>query len=197
MTENTMPNDPNPTDPRHLWQNQEDERVTITLEDVRRRAARLQRRIYWRNLREYVAGMIVIGVFGASLWHYRGWQLVPSVLLIVGTVYVLFQIHRRGSARSLPVEADLNASLEFHILELERQRDALRTVVLWYLLPFMPGFVAEIVVSAADRGVSRPLIAFGVALPLMFIAIWKLNESGARKLDRRIRELREMELNDE
>lgn len=192
-----MPSDPNPNDPRNLWQSQEDERMIMTLEDVRRRAGRLQRRVYWRNLREYVCGAIVIAAFGASLWRFRGWQLVPSLLLIAGTIYVMFQIHRRGSTRSLPADADLQASLDFHIRELERQRDALRTVVLWYLLPFMPGFIAEIVVSAVERGVTRPLIAFCIALPLMFIGIWKLNEFGARKLDRRIRELREMEVEDE
>lgn len=192
-----MPNDPNPSDPRSLWQSQEDERMTLTLEEVRRKAARMERRIYWRNLREYVAGAIVIAVFGASPWRFRGWQLVPSLLLIAGTIYVLFQIHRRGAARSLPADADVNASLGFHIRELERQRDALRTVWLWYLLPFVPGLVAELAVSAVERGVSGPLIACGVAFPLMFIGIWKLNESGARKLDRRIQELREMEVDNE
>jgi hypothetical protein len=197
MRENAMPNDPNLNDPRNLWQNQEDERVTITLEDIRRRGTRLQRRVYWRNLREYAAGTIVIAAFGASLGRFRGWQLVPSLLLIAGTIYVMFQVHRRGSTQSLPVDADVKFSLDFHIRELERQRDALRTVWLWYLLPFLPGFVAEMVVSAAARGVTGPLIAFGVALPVMFIVIWKLNDSGARKLDRRIRELREMEVDNE
>jgi hypothetical protein len=197
MRENAMPNDPNPNDPRNLWQNQEDERVTITLDDVRRRAARLQRRVYWRNLREYAAGTIGIGAFGASLWRFRGWQLVPSLLLIAGTIYVMFQLHRCGAARSLPVDADLKVSLDFHIRELERQRDALRSVWLWYLLPFIPGFVAEMVVSAIDRGVTGPLIAFAAALPVMFIGIWKLNESAARKLDRRIQELRKMEADNE
>ena len=192
-----MPSDPNPNDPRNLWQNQKDERATITLEDVRRQAGRLGRRVYWRNLREYVAGAIVIAVFGASLWHTRGWRIAPSLLLMAGTGYVLFEIHRRGAARSLPMDADLKASLDFHIRELERQRNALRTVWLWYLLPFMPGFLAEIAVSAVDRGVTGPLIAFCIALPLMFVGIWKLNESGARKLDRKIRELREMEVDDE
>ncbi len=192
-----MPNDFDLNDPRNLWQNQEDERMTITLEDVRRRAARLERRVYWRNLREYAAGTIVIGASGASLWRFRGWQLVPSLLLIAGTIYVLFQVHQRGSARSLPVDADSKVSLDFHIRELERQRNALRTVWLWYLLPFVPGFVAEMIVSAIYRGVTRPLIAFAAALPVMFIGIWKLNESAAGKLDRRIQELKKMEVDNE
>ena len=192
-----MLSDPDLNDPRSLWQSQEDERMTLTLEEVRQRAARLEGRIYWRNLREYVAGAIVIAALGVRLWHSQGWRLAPPVLLIAGTGYVMFQIHRRGATRSLPVDVDLKASLDFHIRELERQRNALRTVWLWYLLPFVPGFVAEIVMSAVDRGVTWPLIAFGAALPLMFIGIWKLNESGARKLDRRIQELREMEVDDE
>jgi len=192
-----MPNDPNLNDPRNLWQNQEVERMTITLEDVRRKAARMERRIYWRNLREYVAGIIVIAAFGATFSRFRGWQLVPSLLLIAGTINVMFQIHRRTATRSLPVDADLNASLDFHIRELERQRDALRTVWRWYLLPFAPGLAAELLASGFERGVTRPLIASFVAFALMFVWIWKLNESAARKLDRRIQELREMEVDDE
>jgi hypothetical protein len=44
-----MPNELNPKDLRNLWQSQERENVTITLEEIRLRAARFERRIWWRN----------------------------------------------------------------------------------------------------------------------------------------------------
>jgi len=88
----------------------------------------------------------------------------------------------------------LQASLNFHIRELERQRNTLHTVWIWYLLPFVPGLVAELVVSAVDRGINTLLILFGFAFLVVFVGIWGLNESAARKLDRRIQELREMEI---
>jgi len=195
-----MPSDSDANDPRNLWQNQkqeEGEKMTITIDEIRHRAGRLERRIRWRNLREYGAGAIVIAAFTAQLWRLQGWRLVPPLLLIAGTIYVMFQLHRRGASRSLPADAGLSASLDFHLRELERQRDALLTVWLWYLLPFVPGFVATIVVTGIDRGIDARLIGFAVVLVLLFVGVWRLNEWAARKLDRKIQELREMEVNNQ
>ncbi len=187
-----MSNDPHTRDVRDLWQNQEEDTMAITLDDVRRRATRLEGRIYWRNVREYVAGAVVIPVFGASLLHFRGWRLAAPLLMIAGAVCVLYQLHRRGAARSHPEEMGLRASVDFHLRELERQRDALHSVWAWYLLPFVPGLVAELVVAAADRGMDARLVLFGCAVLLIFVGIWRLNESASRRLDQSIRELREM-----
>jgi hypothetical protein len=200
MRENVMPNDPDLNDPRNLWQNQEEERMVITLDDVRSRAARFERRIRRRNLREYVAGAIVIAFWGASPWFlpFRGWQLAAALLSIAGTIFVLVQLHRRGAAGSLPIDAGLRASLDFHIRELERQRKALHTVWIWYLLPFLPGFVAEFLTLAAiERGINAGLIGSGVILLAVFVGIWRLNESAARNLDHKIQELRAMETDHE
>jgi hypothetical protein len=145
-----------------------------------------------------VAGAIVIAFFGAGLWFWRGWQLAPPLLYIAGTIYVLFQLHRRGAAGSLPIDAGLRASLDFHIRELERQRNALHTVWMWYLLPFLPGFVAELLILAAiPRSTAAGLIEFSVIFLGVFVGIWRLNESAVRKLDRKIQELRAMETDHE
>src|SRR5580658_3674321 len=179
MREAAMPIDPDLNDPRNLWQNQDEEgggKVTITLDEIRRRAARLERRIYWRNMREYGAGVFVLAAFTVQIWRGHGWQLVPPLLLIVGTIYVMFQLHRRGSARSLPADAGLRASLDFHLRELKRQGDALHTVWLWYLLPFVPGFVAALLVQAAKSGINARLIVSGVVLVVLLFGIWGLNE---------------------
>jgi hypothetical protein len=109
----------------------------------------------------------------------------------------MFQLHRRGSARALPADAGLRASLDFHLRELERQRDALHTVWLWYLLPFVPGFVAALVVQAAESGITARLIVFGIFLVLLLFGLWGLNEWAARKIDGRIQELRKMGGGDE
>ena len=155
-----------------------------------------------------MAGAIVIAFWGASFWFwppasaglrdFRGWQLAPALLFIAGTIYVMFQLHRRGAAGSLPIDAGLRASLDFHIRELERQRNAVRTVWMWYLLPFLPGFVAELLVLASiERGINAGLIEFGVIFLAVFVWVWRLNESAARKLDRQIEELRAMETDHE
>jgi hypothetical protein len=191
-----MANDPDANDPRVLWQNQETEKVTITLDDVRRKAARMEKRVYWRNVREYSAGAVVIAFFTAALWHEHGWRLAPQLLLIAATVYVMFQLHRRGTARSMPADTGLRESLDFHVRELTKQRDALHSIWLWYLLPFIPGFVAAFVVTAVDRGINSRAIIAAVGALLIFAGIWALNEWAARKIDRRIQELRRMKVDD-
>jgi hypothetical protein len=196
MKESVMPNEMNPNDMRNLWQDQEVEKVTITVDEVRRRAARFERRIHWRNLREYAAGALVVAMLMPHLWRDRGWHLAPGLLMIAGTIYVMIQIYWRG-ARSLPADAGITASLEFLRLELERQRDALRSVWQWYLLPFVPGMAAVLTMTAIDRGIDGRLIGSGVAIVLVFAGVWALNEWAARKLDRKIQEIKEMESGNE
>jgi len=192
-----MSNEPNPDDLKSLWQNQEVEKVTITIDEIRRRAARFERRIYWRNLREYIAGAVAIAVLLFQYRYAHGRQILAVLLMIAGTLLALVQLHRRGSARTVPADAGLRVSLAFHRAELERQRDALRQVWLWYLLPFVPGFVATLVVAAMARGITTWLIIFGVMLVIFLTGVWRLNEWAARKLDRKIQELRAMETDDE
>ncbi len=94
-------------------------------------------------------------------------------------------------ATPVPPDAGLQASLDFHIHELERQRAALRQVWNWYLLPLVPGFAASIAAAAASRP-AKPgfIIFFSVALAVLYFAIWRMNASAAAKLDRTIDELR-------
>ena len=192
-----MPDEMNPNDPRNLWQGQEVEKVILTVDEVRRRAARFERRIHWRNVREYLAGALVTAFWTVQLWRAHGWRLTPAVLTIAGTIYVMFQLHRRGSARPLPADVGIRGSIEFHRVELERQRDALHAVWHWYLLPFVPGLAAVLVVTGIDHGINAVLIGMGVFFVLVFVGIWALNEWVARKLDRKIQELKAMETDHE
>jgi hypothetical protein len=191
-----MPNELNPKDPRNLWQSQEGENVTISLEEVRRWAARFERRIWWRNFREYAAGVFVIVWILVSLPFLHGLDLLGPVLMVAGVIYVMIQLRRRGTARSLPADAGARASIEFHRLELERQRDALRTVWRWYLSPLVPGMAAIFAVAAIKRGVNARLIGTIIVGVLVFVGTWALNQWGARKLNRKIQELHRMEGSD-
>jgi hypothetical protein len=184
MRENAMPDDM-----RDLWQNQELDAVTITLPEIRRRADRFRRRIQARNLREYTVGIVVIALQMAMLWRSRGWYLAAPILLIAGSAYVLYQIHKRASGRTTPTDAGLRASVEFYRQELERQRDALRAVWRWYLLPLVPGILAAYVGAAVTRGFSVGyLVRVGFTV-CVFAAVWALNLWAARRLDGKIREL--------
>ena len=192
-----MPNETNESDPRNLWQSQEGESVTMTLEEIRRRAARFESRIWWRNFREYAAGILVIVWIIASLHVLDGWDLLAPSLLVAGVIYIMIQLRRRGTARSFPADTNTRSSIEFHRLELERQRDALRTIWSWYLLPLVPGVAAVFAVAAVKRGVNAPLIGRIILVVLVFVSVWALNQWVARKLNRKIQELHAMESDNE
>jgi uncharacterized membrane protein (DUF485 family) len=115
------------------------------------------------------------------------------LLLIAGPLYMMFQLYRRGGALRVPAGAGIMATLEFHRLELERQRDALHSVWKWYLLPFAPGFLAVAVVGAIDEGINFKLVRFVAGAVILFVVLWILNEHAARKLDLKVQEVKAME----
>lgn len=186
-----MPNDDR--DARELWQAQEVEKMTITVDEIRSRAMRFERRVYWRNIRESVAAVVVIALFAFYALHAglrNGW---PQWLLIAGVVYAMWQLHRRGSAHPLPPDSGATSSLHFYRAELERQRDALRAIWSWYLLPLVPGLVALLALQAFRHRINVAWYICVAAFPLCFVLVWKLNQHGAKRLDAKIAELKSME----
>lgn len=187
-----MPNEPNINDPKELWQSQEVEKMTITLEQIRSRSSCFERRIHWRNIREYAGGAIAIALLAPQLWSAHGWRLASVVLLIAGLLYVLWQVYLRG-ARPAPADAAIRPLLEFHRHELERQRDALRSVWRWYLLPFAPGFASALVALALHRGIHAAFVLSGLFFVLVFAGVWFLNDRAARMLDLKIQEMKSLQ----
>ena len=77
------------------------------------------------------------------------------------------------------------------------QRDALRSVGVWYLAPFLPGMALLLAgrwfQSHATRrslGADHLIIALtGLMVIVVFVSVWLLNQRGARQLQRRIEDL--------
>ncbi|HZP17891.1 MAG TPA: hypothetical protein VFB00_08005 [Terriglobales bacterium] len=175
---------------RELWQGQPVEGVKMSAEEIRRRAAKFERRIMWRNIREYGAGAIAVALFASFLIksHDVFFQLACA-LIIAGLAYMSYQLHRRASVRAMPADLGAANSLQFHRGELERQMDFIRRIWRWYLGPLVPGLVAFSVASLA-----RPISLLRVALvnsifAVCLILVWRLNVYAARCLQRHIDEL--------
>ncbi len=191
MRNESLPNDPL----RDLWQSQKSEGIRMSTADVRRKAMKFETRVHRRNVREYGAALVVVVFLGFESWR------VPDtltragfILMIAGVAYLAWQLHRRGSARSLPAELGSTTSLEFFKKELERQRDLLQSVWRWYLAPLIPGLVVVTVGAARTNSGHRPHFALWLAVFNVFAAsalvfIGWLNQSAARKLQNRIDEL--------
>ena len=159
----------------------------MSVDEIRRRAGKFQKKIYWRNAREYAAALTVVVFVGLGLWLTSDALLrVAFGLMIAGLLYVMWHLHRRGSSRSLPADLGLASGIEFYRRELERQRDLLDSVWAWYLGPLIPGFVAFIVAYHMHIGHS-------LAVTALVVFVWLLNHRAARRLQRQIDELNALE----
>ncbi|MEH0168454.1 hypothetical protein [Roseateles microcysteis] len=155
--------------------------------EIQQRASAFQQRIRKRNRREYIAGTLVVPVFLAYAWIFPYWVTkVGALLTVLGTIVVMWQLHRRASSRELP-EALGASHVAFHRAELVRQRDAVRDVWLWYIGPIVPGFVVFMWGRQAELNVHHP-VAYLIAALLM-IAIAVVNRFAARRFQRQIDEL--------
>lgn len=181
--------------PRSIWQNQTVEGVSMSLDDIRRKAGGFHRTIGWRNAREYVAALAVVVFFGFQLFLTRDALMRAGYgAMIGGMLYLAWQLHRRGSSRSLPEEMGLTSGVEFFRRELERQRDLLQNVWSWYLGPLIPGWVLLMAAVARTnpghpRQVGLALGGLNLVAALAFVFVWKLNQWAAGKLQRQIDEL--------
>lgn len=176
-----------------VWQCQPVEGIKMSVEEIRSRAGKFESKVVWRNLREYAAGAIVAVFFGFSFASTHDWLSRSAfALLIAGTAYVMYQLHRKGRARNMPGELGTGPSLQFYRAELERQRDLISNVWPWYLAPVVPGLLLLAIASAAHNPQPRHVaaVAFGYGLiAAFFVFVWKLNAWAARRLQRTIDDL--------
>ena len=160
---------------------------------LRKRSGKFQRIIWWRNFREYVGAAVGIFLFSRFLIQPRGTLFrIAFVLFIAGMVWIVIQLRRKASARSMPAAIGNLTCIEFFRTEMERQRDVLKNVWPWYLAPLVPGFVVYTV--AFVIAVPRPMGWAGIALldaliATLFVAIWKWNLRSAQCLQRKIDDL--------
>jgi hypothetical protein len=164
--------------------------------DVPRAARRFQKQISRRNLREYAASAFVIVGVGYYISAFHSALIrTGCALVIVGTLFVVYTLHKRGSARTVSAEFELRTCMDFHRKELQRQRDLLRDVWSWCLLPLVPGmlvFRAGLLEQALERpnaSAQAGVIAFALFVVMcagLFVGIGKLNRWAADKLQREI-----------
>jgi lipopolysaccharide export LptBFGC system permease protein LptF len=148
-------------------------------------------------MREYAAAIVVAAFFGFEFWRAPDpVARMGFLLLIAGIAYVVWELHTKASSEVLPEDAGLSSYIEFQRRELERQRDALRSVWRWYLGPLVPGMA----VLLASFGRANPrhiqhiwlfLAIEAAVIGAVFAGIAKLNSKAADKLQKQIDDLDE------
>lgn len=175
-------------DVRDLWQSQPMEDRRMSLDELRDRSRRLERTIDRRNLREYIAGAVVLISFGYIAWKDQSLTVkVGAGLVMAAAVFITYHLHQHGAAQTMPAELALTSCVQFHRRELERQRDLLRSVWAWYLLPCVPGLIvmlAGVGVAAGDRWIR--IGATAAAMLVGFLGVAELNRRVASRIQAKI-----------
>ena len=179
----------------NLWQAQGSGPAPLTLEELRRKSDRFHSMIARRNLREYLVTALLVLFFGYFAWSSKAPLMRAGYgLTVAGLFYMAYQLHRQASAADVPAEMALKTCAAFHRAELERQREALRSVWKWYLGPMVPG-LAMVMAPGVIAGFHRsPWIGIVTLVPVGVVALvfwWvgKLNAKAAAWIQQQLEAL--------
>ena len=193
-----MTNTPDPGDLRSLWQIMPTSPITLSVEELRAHATKFERKVRRRNLVEYIAAACVVVIFGwyatfrepaTPLWP------IANLMIVAGVLVVVWNLHRLARASKPPPGADAASLIDFQRAEFVRQRNALKSVWLWYIGPMIPGLIVWFIAAAVGTPNLSPMRAAiglgGTALvaALVFGVIILLNLLGAARLQRQIDDL--------
>ena len=161
-------------DLKKIWRNQETERTTMTVEEVRLNA----RKFLLRKQRDLIArsAFVILAAvsFGIFLINARFTSLrflagLITALLLTSTVWSLFRVYQRSRGTWSSVVAGPNAAmtscLEFYRSELERNREYARQPA-WQLVTVLV-IIAWMMRDALVRNSADP---FRVVLPYVLFA---------------------------
>ena len=185
-----------PTNPvQLLWQQQPAERIHMSIDEVRRRAVKFEKRIFWLNAREYIAGAVGMGIMAyLFLRTHDSLSRAAFGLLIAGTAYALFHLYLKGRPGTASEQIGAQCA-NFFLEELERTRRLVNNLW-WYLGPLVPGMLLLTVASARLRPQPVALLRLAIADLVVagaFVFVIRLNKRAARCLQKQIDELRSLQ----
>jgi len=171
----------NASELQHLWQRQQPielspeniAQITATVDTVDRK---FRRKIWWRDLREIAAVLILAVWFGLSGQTWLRWLAVASVLF-VGAWIIRSRIVVRPD-REMPSVIE---RLQQMIRETETQIHLVRSLLWWYLLPCAVALFIMVLDSPPRHLSSSQLLIFLSPMILLFLVIYWLNQSAVRK----------------
>jgi hypothetical protein len=180
------------TDIQSTWQRQPiEEHTMLTIHDLRLRADKLRTRLSLRNwaLYAYSAFNIVAGIWLVANDSFPNMK-APMLLMIVAHLFVLWQVWRRFGLGRLPAEPSGQTVLQFHRQELERQHRAVSNAALWYIAPFMPALIWELVIwygridvtAAAGAATQKVFVLVILSAILFWTCVWLLFSRHAARL---------------
>ncbi len=160
--------------------------VEQMMREIASRAAKFDRRIRWRNLREYAAGMILmIYFFGLS---FNSTARLIAVAGLVAVSWVMFYLWW-SSRQTPPLDpaADLKSYQAALLERYDRQIRLLSKVKYWYVLPLYLWMLLSIFWADRSKAIGTRLWSCLFVTMFAIFVVW-LNEGVAVKKIRSERE---------
>jgi len=181
---------------KRAWQDSVSHAQSPDIGKLRSDADRFYRQVRLRNLIEYAASVLVVACFIViAVKAPSPVTKLGAVLIIFGTLVAAWQLRRRASAVAPPAADSALPVLVHQRAQLMRQREALASVGLWYLLPFAPGMALMMFAPAIEHGLgvfltmrARDIASLAFILAV-FGGVWWLNQRAAGKLQKAIDEI--------
>jgi hypothetical protein len=189
MEVNAMPNDI-----RSVWQSQTKKPSNISLEQIRRKARRLEETTHQRVVSTYVAALIIVVIASYIFWQLdEMFFRMGACALILVALSLIHRARKAGSPVRLPLNATLSVSLDFYRQELESQISYLRAGrnTIWpvllsaalFLTPFVRGAMGKPGMRGFDSRESMYLLLGLVPLlPVMMILVVSVFVAEGRKM---------------
>lgn len=175
---------------KRQWRAQPAMAGAFDIEDLRRKAGSFQRRIAFRNAMEYLCCVAVVVVFSIYFFSFPyPLMRTGSVLTILATLVVAWQLRVRASSQPAPSDRGERSWIDFQRGQLERQRDALRSVPVWYVGPFLPGVVFFRWGVDSELPIGGPFargLGVDLLIGLVFLGIILINRHAAWRLQQDI-----------
>ena len=189
----------NPSEMENIWNKQK--AIELTGENIAKVAAavcavdqKFRRTIWWRDLREIGAALIMAGLVGLTGQTWLRWIAAASCLFVCAVI-----IWSRIAVRERSREVSVVDQVQQMIRETEMQIQLGRSVLWWYLLPCTVAVAAVALDRALATGrLSREvdpvnLASFVVTVGAVYGVIYWLNQRAVRKqLEPRRARLRNM-----
>ena len=185
-----------------LWQKQETTAggspLVANIEGAfRAKQRKLARVLFWRDIREAVAGLFVAAVFGYVGYQMgrSGWPIGIAILMVL--VMSAYFVRERFRARALmpAVDAPVIVYVDAEIAEQRHQRDLLMNVARWYVAPILgaAAIFSATVLTNAPVPPQAKLLAAAMTLAIYAGCAWAtvaLNRAAVRRvIDPRLHEL--------
>lgn len=174
-------------DYRDDWQEQESAddvgSMEEVLSEVKRRSREYDRKIFWRDVREVVAAVLVAGFFGfQAVTAEPVLARIGALIVVAGAVLIVWKLRRaRANGQEELAGQPVSERLRAEIDKVESQIELLESVLWWYLGPAGIG----IVLMVAAEGIEGWFEAvYLVAVLAFFGFVWWLNQRAVERSQR-------------